>query len=174
MQSEDWGRLRRIKTNRNGYVTLTLPDIHKLYQKDTRLKEKPILNRKLYREVIEFMFKQIWKEIYESNWIFTAPLRFGQFYVKQSEKKDGKGYYIDWQETRKQGKVVKKYNAHTGGLSFFVKWNKVLCKLSNRNFYQFNPYRGSEKEMAGSRGLSAWVKKCANDPYIQDFKGHII
>lgn len=169
---EDQGKYLQLKPNRRGYLNINLPDIHKLYLKDKRVKKDRIESITDYRDVIQFLFKEVWHRIFKEGWIFNAPARFGQFYVKESGNTDG--FYIDWKATKAKGEIVKKYNLHTSGKSFYIRWSKILCRLPNQLCYQFNPCRGNSEELIGSRGLSSWVKKCAEDPFTPDFRGHII
>lgn len=133
--------------------------------------EKPV-NYALYKSILKSIFIKIWHYVLKESWVFQPPLKFGQFYIAESFT--SKGTYINWAESKKKGKLVKKYNLHSSGKKFFTKWSKILCRVVNSKFYTFSPYRGSAEEFTGKRGLAYWINKCSTDPYLEDFKGHII
>lgn len=110
--------------------------------------------------------------MFKDRWIFKAPCNFGYFYV--AETFDPKGFYTDWKKSAEKGKIVRTYNFHTSGRQFYIKWDKVTSRVTNNTFYKFVPFRGDVDELSGKRGLAAWIKKCSKDPYLNDFRGHLI
>lgn len=156
---------------RGKYLDIRVPEQHRMYLKDPMRKSPPIQKVSEYRAVLNFIFERIWFYMFSKEWIFTAPLSIGQFFVAAGHCK----YYTDWQETRRTGKVVKKYNMHTDGKSFFIKYDRTLSKGAVLELYGFKPHRGYFQEgFIGSRGLSRWIQHCQNDPYLPDLKGHIV
>jgi len=157
---------------RDGYLNHTPVYYYKKYKKEEKLKQSPIRDYKLYKEILEFLFTRIWFYMIRHLWKFTPPLNFGRFYIAESFNSSGK--YINWQESRKQGKKVYSYNFHTRGRKFYLKWDKFLANVSHIRMYNFKTYRGSEEELIGNRGLKAYIKQCAENPEVPDFRGHLI
>lgn len=163
-----------IRKSKYGYVIVGLDDYYRLYNKTS---EKPIKNSDLYKKILRFIFVRIWHYIFKENWRFKAPVNFGQFFVAESYyQKSGisTGYFKDWVASKNKGKLVNSYNFHTSGRKFFIKWDKSLCKVHNHKIYRFVSIRGSAEELTGKRGLAAWINKCSEDPYLNDFRGHLI
>ena len=160
----------KLEENANGYLTVGVKDHYKAYKLSEKNNKE--LSYQDWKDVIEFLFITIWAKIFKENWIFKAPHHIGQFYVAQVP--GSKGFFKDWKKTSEKGEVVKKYNIHTNGRKYFIKWCKILTRMPNQTRYAFKPYRGSAEEFTGKRGLAYWIKHCSEDPYLQDFKGHLI
>ena len=158
------------KVSEHGYVMVGINDHYKLYAKSE--KKNPPLTAKLYKEVLRFIFIRIWNYMFKERWIFNAPANFGQFYVKESLNNDNS--FKDWKKSKEIGSIVRKFNAHSKGRSFYITWNKLLTKMHHKTKYRFIPYRGSAEELSGKRGLAAWVKESSINPYLADFRGHLI
>lgn len=147
-------------------------DHYRLYLKDSRRKEPKIERQAEYREILDFLFRRIWYYIFYENWIFQAPAKLGHFYVAEKLGKD-KGY-VDWQQSRKEGKKIYKKNLHSFGRKFFLRWNRDGCQNSHRYLYTIKFIREDREVNAGSRGLNKVVREFADDPNRPDFRGHII
>ena len=156
---------------RAGYLSLGIKD-HYIKYKKSESYELLIDDYKLYKEVISFIFGRIWFYMFSERWIFTAPNNFGQFYVKESlESKKG---HKDWKKSKEQGKLVRSFNYHTNGRTFYMYWCKTLTRMDNKNKYKFKAFRGEPDKCTGQIGLNAWIRKCAADPFLPDFRGHLI
>lgn len=171
MRQLDRAHEKVLKVNRHGYLNIGVPQQHELYLK-SELKHKPIESITDYRSVMNFLFIRLWYYIFTERWIFTAPLRFGQFYI--AESLNPTGFYKDWKASKEKGKVVKSYNFHSSGRKFYIKWDKMLAHITHKTYYRFQPYRGSKEEFTGKRGLAHWVQKCSEEPLLKDFRGHLI
>lgn len=159
------------KKNRNGYVQVSFPQFYSFYKKQDKIKNK-IQNYKLARNVLEFIFKRVWHYMIKETWIFKAPFKIGMFYI--AENPYSKGFYKNWQKTRKKGELVYDYNLETSGHKPFIKWAKNLYKSSAKDCYRFRAFRGSKESGIGYRGMWAYIKELANDPFQKDFRGHIL
>lgn len=162
-----------LKKNCCGYLNIGSPLHYKMYKQDYRLVNKAV-TYKLHKAIVAEFLNQVWHYILTENWVFTAPASMGQFYVKVVETANSK--YTDWIETRKQGKVVKRYNFHTNGKQFKIIWAKVLFKNPRKSLYSFKACRGgvfNNTNYIGQRGLAKWIKKCAEDPKMSNFEGNI-
>lgn len=105
-------------------------------------------------------------------WIFKAPFKLGMFYI--AENPYTKGFFKNWQKTKKRGKLVYEYNFDTSGKKPFIKWDKNLYRTVPKSCYRFRAFRGKSGTMEGYRGLWSYVKELANDPFQKDFRGHIL
>lgn len=155
--------------NKYGYLSVGSYEHYKLYRKTA---EKPISDRTLYTKIIKSIFAKIWQYMIKDNWTFNAPEDFGQFYI--AETYNSNGFYKNWVESKKKGKIVALYNFHTAGRKFFVKWGKILAKLKRKQSYVFKPCRGKGENYTGKRGLAAWINKCSVDPYLPDYRGELM
>lgn len=159
-----------IRVNRYGNLSIGFPELYYLY-KHCGLKKPPV-SKKLYVAVLKFVFLKIWEQIIKNIWRFKMPFKLGSYYIV--DKVGATPKHKDWISTREKGELVRRYNIHTKGHRFRFKWNKGIGGPRHLFFYNLNPCRFTKgNEIAGRRGLARWIKKCAADPLMKDFKAHL-
>jgi hypothetical protein len=109
--------------------------------------------------------------LYE-KWIFSAPSKFGHFYIAEGLNRNTE--YTDWKKSKEARKIVKVRNDHSLGRKFFVKWNREACNIMHRHLYTFDVCRDDTNEKIGSRGLAKVVFEFSQDPTKPDFRGHLV
>lgn len=113
---------------------------------------------------IELSFDQ-WKNIiyiyndYYRNYILETgekvkmPFGFGEFSIIKKKRKlkktiKGKEYInlpIDWQETRRLGKKIYRFNNHTNGYFFGWYWYKEKARIKQPRLWYFKPSRTTSR-----------------------------
>jgi nucleoid DNA-binding protein len=91
--------------------------------------------------------------ILESGERVKMPFGFGEFsIIKRKRKtkytKDGKVYInlpIDWQATKKAGKIIYNFNRHTDGYFFGWHWFKQKTKIMHSKLWYFKPARETSR-----------------------------
>ena len=81
------------------------------------------------------------------------PFGFGEFSINKKKRrrtkgKDGKEYVnlpIDWQETKKRGKVIYNFNYHTDGYFFGWHWFKKTARFKQSKLWFFKPARTTSR-----------------------------
>lgn len=152
-------------------LTLRVGDFYKSYKESRDSKFR--LSKREYTDIIRLFFTLLAKEIIR-GYIWNLPYRMGRIMITKKrllfDKKP-----IDWNETRKQGKIVRHRNLHTDGYSFKWTWLKPRRRIfRNGRFYYFQPVCDKHNREVGSRGLAAWIKKCANDPSLRPFDAPLL
>ena len=159
-----------FKENAFGNSVVGYKDMYKFY-KNCGLRDKPV-TYKLYVEILKFVFLKIWWEIITNIWRFKMPFKLGSIYVV--DKVGCSPKYKDWVDSKEKGEGVKRYNMHTKGHRFRFKWNKSIGGPKHLLLYNMYVCRFEyTDDIAGSRGLARWIKKCAADPLMKDFKAHL-
>lgn len=159
-----------FKPNSKNNLIVGYPHFYKFYSKcDTK---KPPVSSKLYSDILQFVFLKIWEEIIKNIWRFKMPFKLGSVYVV--DKVGGSPKYKDWVNSKEKGEEVVKYNLHTKGHRFRFKWNKGIGGPRHLLLYNMYVCRFEKSEtIAGSRGLARWIKQCAANPLVKDFKAHL-
>lgn len=156
-----------MRHSRQGYLLVTTADIWRKYRKQKDLKH-PVVEYKLYKRIIEFMFKRVWYYLLAYNWIYTLPNSLGRILIREKNEP----FYVDWRESAEKRELRKKYNLTTDGKMFTFYWDKTLCRAKNATLYKYDAYRGNKKEFVGTRGIKGWVDECAKDPLKSNFRGY--
>lgn len=159
------------KENVNGYVQCSFAEFFRYYKKHSKVESK-IQDYTKARKIIEFIFTRIWFYMMTELWLFKLPFKLGIFYI--SENPNTKGFFRNWKQTNKKGKLVYQFNMETGGIRPFLKWEKSIHVTVNKRMYRFKPFRGEKGSMVGYRGLWDYVKSVYRDPYQKNFRGHIL
>jgi hypothetical protein len=166
-----------IKPNSYGYLQSDLRHYHKDYLSNGTFKTPKIESLKLYSDIVKFMFERIWFYMITEQWIFKpvgiSNTFLGQFLIKEIPCDISKTY-IDYKKTREQGKVVRSLNLHTNGRKFKIHWTAEIRRAKYSVFYYFDSYRGIPEKITGRRGLSSYIKKCSTDPYLPDYRAHVL
>lgn len=156
-----------VTLNRNGYLTVNTELFYKNYKNNNN---KPV-SFKEFKLILKAISESIWELIIQDRRKFvpTTLGTLGSFSVRQRRDKE-RTFYIDWQESRRQGKVVKSYNFNSSGTGFFFSWNKNYLNADSLiKFYTFKPYRGSKESFTGSRGIKGYIDYCHNTLGMEDY-----
>lgn len=148
------------KLNSNTYYpSYTITDSYRSY--------KGPLSKKVYIKVLKDFFWELSLIMIRKKYVFKYP-NIGKFFVKTMKPKyNGAGF--DYKYFNDTGKKILKTSLHTDGKRFKFKWlYKNPYKSTNLKFYTFKPVRGEDK-LIGTRGLSAWIKRCSEDPRLKDY-----
>lgn len=111
------------------------------------------------------------KDILESGEKKKIPFGLGALSINKKKSKrtkeyNGKTYInlpIDWQKTKKEGKVIYNLNYHTDGYRYRWLWFKEYCHFFHSDLYVFKPSR----EL--SRTLAVYLKK-PNADYKETYR----
>ena len=164
-----------------GYLTADFGYILRWFvSEQTTEDKKKVPNQSVMRSFMYQVAEEIWEKIIKEAWVCKLPSGLGNIYVYETY---GSNYnnvtkpkmtrYIDWKETRKQGRHVFKYNLHSDGIKHRLTWDKTLCRFKNYNLYDMSFYRGSSDKAFGQRGINYWVRKCSEDPKIENYRSNI-
>lgn len=147
---------------------------HQMYKFYTKcdLKQE-MVSSNVFSLILVLMAKKIWHAIITEIWRFRLPFRLGSIYIVDRINKGHK--YKDWVSSIDKGELVKRYNVHTKGKRFAIKWNKDTFGPKHHLLYDFKPSRGQSEfgYYVGRRGLARWIKKLAADPTQKDFSAHL-
>ncbi len=131
------------------------------------------VSSKVFGLVLVLMFRKIWHAIITEIWRFKLPFRLGSIYIIDRINKGHQ--FKDWETTLQQGELVKRYNTHTKGKRFGIKWNKDTFGPKHHTLYDFKPTKGQmvQNHYVGRYGMARWIKECAADPSKKDFYAHL-
>lgn len=124
-----------------------------------------------YKEIIYAFNYKFRDRILETGDLITYPFGIGSFSINKKKKKKtktfkGKEYInlaIDWQKTKKAGKRMYHFNAHSDGYSFRWFWSRSTSRFQLSEIYNFKPSRKS------SRTLNEFIVK-PNSDYKEKYK----
>lgn len=150
--------------NRSGYLQLSTEDFYKKYKK-SEVRQTDLVTYGEYSKILRYIFTEIWQMMIKSLWIYMLPYSLGSFFIGEKQNNIS-GFYTDW-KTKK-----KKYNLHTDGRKFYIKWDKTLTKESNIYMYTYHSYRGSGEKCTGSRGLAHHIKYCSETATVKNFRAY--
>lgn len=156
---EDGAYVNLIRS-RNNKLSYTIRRIyHRFYKKDDELKYEKI-PWNLYRKIIESIFVKIFSTMVLDKWVFKPPNNIGIFMICES----------DLQMTR--NRTLDKYNTHSGGIGFFVRWVRQIANTSKIYPYNFKTYKGPRLE-SGAIFLSKHIKDSYRNPKKEDYRANI-
>ncbi len=117
------------------------------YQKELDRDEKECkLDEDQYKSFISDFFIEIMTKIVRENFSFVMPYRLGIIMVKAY--KEGKdSLSVNWNETKKQGKLVRYVNDHSFRWSFGILWKKHHMNLRNAKFYNYRAHAKTKREL---------------------------
>lgn len=90
----------------------------------------------------KFAEKVIKKIIYE-NALWKIPFNGGNVFVEKNKA----GLPIDWNLSKKYGKIIKHLNPHTSGYICKIKWKRGGCNYKNKGWYSFQPTRSFKRAL---------------------------
>lgn len=153
--------------------TFTIADFYKEYKsklkkEGLRVPQMPLF--KTYRGIVlDFLIEMFKKVIYE-NFVFMMPYSLGSILVK-ARKTNPKEAKVDFNMTKKLGKIVKHLNTHTFGYYFYIKWDKSYVRFKNNFYYKFEPTRTPKSTAlgVGKRALSHHIRKISKDSKLKSY-----
>lgn len=91
------------------------------------------------------------------------PQKLGNLLVYR-KKMNFKKKFVNWAETKKQGRRVLHINDHSDNFQSFVHWQKITCNFPNQGFYAFSPVRDVSRAMAKIMQLPNGYRRYAIKP----------
>jgi len=152
-----------LTPNKYGYLVVNTKDLHKHYCHNLGSD----ISYKLFRKVLESIFKKVWDKLFNDLYRYKPIPGFGAIYIAERPTKD-------WYYGYENGERVRKMNIHTNGRSFKIRWDRHMLRRRHLSLYSFFPVRGSKEEGIGKRGLAGHIKERAADPYKKDFRAYQI
>lgn len=158
-----------MKLNKDKTIhTYTISDFYKSYEKERKPWDS-CLSRKEYIKIMKEFFLELSLLIIKDKYHFKFPYRLGVVRIKKLKERSSSKMKIDWEKTKKLGKVVRHLNIHTDGKIFKWYWEKPHMKIKNQSFYTFRATKDDRRKLIGTRGLAKHIKECSIDPYKKDY-----
>lgn len=131
--------------------------------------KKNKITRCKYVAALRDFFYELSKLIIYERFSYKIPSGLGSLRIAK-RKNNSKLHKnkIDYGVYNKTGKIVYLTNLHTNNYYFFWFWNKINAVFKYRSVYEIVPNRGNDG-VIGTRGLSAYIKKCSESPLIKDY-----
>jgi len=109
-----------------------------------------------WKEILYSYIKIYTENILETGEKNKIPFGFGGLSINKKKSKrtkewNGKTYInlpIDWQKTKKEGKIIYNLNYHTDGYRYRWVWFKEYCHFYGSDLYVFKPSRELSKKLA--------------------------
>lgn len=149
----------------------TYVDAYKEYQKiDKRLIPEE-MDWKLYKTIMKDFFYEISLMVIKERFILKMPYSLGEVSIRKRKNNGNLNKNrLDFKHFNATGKKRYLINLHSNRFYFFFDWKKPFGHriFKNSSVYRFVPNRGNDY-VIGKRGLSKWIKQCAENPKIKDF-----
>ena len=123
-------------------MTITLVDFYKEYSKKYKGTEFECTYRE-YKDIVSIILSQIMDVLFKGK-TFEVPANLGDLVIgkKRQQKRP-----IDWQSTKKYGKLIYLNNIHSNNYVYKFQWLKSKKKFPNRKLYTFRPTRANAREV---------------------------
>jgi len=151
-------------------------DAYDIYLENNQDREGAITDKKLAKKLFEKLMIRVWDKMIKEGSIYRAPHGLGKFMIIERQSKvdkNGMSWYVDWQESKKKGKLVRKPNLSSGGIRHGCHWSKILSKIRHSNAYRFAFTRGCPDCEYGYRYLGQYVKNFNKDPNTGIFRSNL-
>lgn len=104
----------------------------------------------LYRKIVTDYFKYIRDEVLENSKEFKLPYRLGTICIVKRKPKhyDSRSLRIDYQETKKQNKLIFLDNLHSNMYKYRIHWKKYDILVPNKKKYQLVMTRANKRHLA--------------------------
>jgi len=151
------------------HFSYTIKDFHQAFRrkkiKEEKKRRAEVISYDRYKVIMRSFFKELSKKIIYENFIFAMPYSLGSIYIKAT-KGTTRNFAIDYNKTKKLGKVVRHLNLHSFGTYYHFYWNTKLVLFKNKKYYIFKSIESklSSKNGVGRRSLSNHIKELARDP----------
>lgn len=109
------------------------------------------VEKKKFHDVLNDFNKMIIDEMLDHAYSFRAPARMGEFRIQKNNKitfSDKKTMRIDYNASKKLGKIVYFVNKHSDETIYRFYWNKALCNVKNNSIYMFYAIRDAKRRLA--------------------------
>jgi len=144
---------RRRSTTKD-YTTIS-PEAYKSFQKATKLTH---IDRATWRSVIYMYNQMLVEHLINTGEKVRLPHGLGMLHIRKQRKKmewvvvGGKKVLknapIDWQATRKAGKLVYYQNFHTEGYTCRFVWSRRGVNFKNADCWNFQVCREAKRKLA--------------------------
>ena len=103
-----------------------------------------------YRQIVIDYFQYIRDEVIENSKEFKLPYRLGSISIVKHKPKhyNSKSLRIDYQETKKQNKLILLDNMHSDMYKYRLYWKKYEVLLTNKTKYQLVMTRANKRHLA--------------------------
>jgi len=151
----------------NSKVDYALDDIYNFYKKKQKLKNRKVVNRKIFGKIIRNYNREICKYIVNDSEEFRMPFRVGYLRIRKFKQRlildpDGKlktrHFKVDWKKTnelwnkneeaKKAKKVVYHINEHSNRYYFKWYWFKITSNIKNVHYYTLVMSRQNKRLIA--------------------------
>jgi len=129
----------------------TLQDTYKLYLKTVEKNSPYYMSYEKYVSIVSAYLEYIRDTIIDEGLSFKMPCHLGVFrIVKKKIKFSGKLTVnsVDWENTKKYGKMIHYTNEHSDGYKYLFMWDKRNARLKNISKYRFIPTRDNKRTLA--------------------------
>ncbi|QOR58368.1 topoisomerase [uncultured phage cr118_1] len=128
----------------------TIQDFYKYYLEETKDNSLYKVDYKLYRTIVSELFKDIRNKLIEEGEEIKLPSRLGEISIVKTKPKywDGKHCSIDFQSTKKLGKLVLYLNEHSDGFKYRLHWYKKKALVPFKSKYQIVLTRENKRRLA--------------------------
>jgi hypothetical protein len=152
------------------HYTMTIKDFYKEYSSLNKSKDRDVIPYKKYKKLIEAFFLSVSRRMIVENFNFMMPYSLGSIYVN-AFKPRFEDRMVDWNTSKKVGKIVKHLNTHTFGYCFKIRWDKTYVRFTNRNYYVYKPPSSikATKLGIGRVGLNRHIMQLSKDPTKKSF-----
>ena len=103
-----------------------------------------------YRNIVTDYFQHLRQKLIEEGKMIKLPYRMGNVQIIKSKPKhlDKRSLRIDYQATKKTGKLIFLLNEHSDMYKFRYWWNKIDMVVPNKNKYQLIATRSNKRRLA--------------------------
>lgn len=125
-----------------------LRNYYQRYVDNSIAKNRVPKDYKTFSNVIKSFNKKFRERLVYKADVITMPYNMGDWYIRKfinNYTEENKfRWKVDYQESKKQGKIV--YYGDKYGYRFI--WDKKLCKVKGRRWYKFKPCRAASRMIA--------------------------
>jgi hypothetical protein len=161
--------MKKVYPKRKKHLTITPADLYLRYV-DDKEGDRYVLSYNKWKSIIFTFLEEVYKLMIRENLVYDLPHGMGRMGIVK--KKSSIRKRIDYAATKQHNKLIFHRNLHTDGYYFCFIWlrgKRFRRKGENIKYYKFFPVLDAKNKQIGARGLAAWVKECANNPFIKDY-----
>lgn len=131
-------------------ISYTIPSFYNSYITNIEPDTSYDIPYSVYRQIITDYFMYIRDEFIEKSREFKLPYRLGTICIVKHKPKhyDGRSLKIDYQETKKQNKIIYLDNMHSNMYKYRLYWNKQDILIHNKSKYQLVMTRANKRHLA--------------------------
>lgn len=138
--------MSRLKRIVNSFTTI---DFYKDYIKEYQDYDPYLIDYSLFKQILSEFNKSISNSILE-GYKFTMPFRLGALMIikKKMNFNNLNSTIIDWQLSKKYGKVIYHLNEHSHGYTYKFYWDRAYRQFTLTNKYRFVMSRTNKRRLA--------------------------